>query len=160
MSQTAKSSDKATVEKTEVLHGVENIINITLQHFSTINERLDACGDAKAPSLIATTEPIKRAIIQLCNRGARHRLITEITKDNISYCKQIMGFTELRHLDEIKGNFAVSEKSYHAMPTFQEVQLLKEVIISTVRTFVEQQYFFETLWNRAILAKQRIKEIE
>ena len=34
-------------------------------------------------------------------------------------------------------------------------------IYSTVKSFVEQQqYFFDMLWNRAIPAKQRIKEIE
>jgi hypothetical protein len=33
--------------------------------------------------------------------------------------------------------------------------------VSTVRVFVEQQqYFFETLWSKAIPAEQRIREIE
>jgi two-component system sensor histidine kinase VicK len=35
------------------------------------------------------------------------------------------------------------------------------MVVSTVRVFVEQQqYFFETLWSKAIPAEQRIREIE
>ncbi|MFL6409847.1 MAG: hypothetical protein ACJ71K_01205 [Nitrososphaeraceae archaeon] len=40
-------------------------------------------------------------------------------------------------------------------------QLTTEYIYSTVKSFVEQQqYFFDMLWNKAIPAKQRIKEIQ
>jgi hypothetical protein len=43
----------------------------------------------------------------------------------------------------------------------QESKILPHMVVSNVRFFVEQQqYFFETLWNKAIPAKQRIKEIE
>jgi hypothetical protein len=52
-----------------------------------------------------TAEPI-----DLNNRGIKLRVITEITKDNISYCKELMKLSiELRHLDDVKGNFSVSD---------------------------------------------------
>lgn len=42
-----------------------------------------------------------------------------------------------------------------------EGKVLPHLVGTTVRIFVEQQqYFFETLWNKAIPASQRIKEIE
>ena len=50
-------------------------------------------------------------------RGTILRFITEITKDNISYCKQIMENVELRHLDGVKGNFGVSDTEYIAIST-------------------------------------------
>ena len=45
------------------------------------------------------------------------RFVTEITKHNISYCKEIMENVELRHLDGVKGNFGVSDTEYIAIST-------------------------------------------
>jgi hypothetical protein len=41
----------------------------------------------------------------------------EITKDNLPYCKELMKIDELRHLQGIKGNFAISEREYIASAT-------------------------------------------
>ena len=40
------------------------------------------------------------------------RYITVITKDNVSYCKELMSVVELRHLNGIKGNFYLTEDEY------------------------------------------------
>jgi two-component system, OmpR family, sensor histidine kinase VicK len=72
-----------------------------------------------------------------------------------------MQITELRHLDRIKGNFALSEKEYTASATLQEASLLQQVIYSNVRAILDQQhYVFETLWTKAIPADQKIRGIE
>ena len=43
------------------------------------------------------------------------RFITEITPRNTSYCKELMKIADLRHMDEIKGNFGtVDGKIYGA----------------------------------------------
>ena len=45
----------------------------------------------------------------LRRRGGKIRLITGITKENISYRNELMKIVdELRHLDEIEGSIAVS----------------------------------------------------
>jgi two-component system sensor histidine kinase VicK len=68
---------------------------------------------------------------------------------------------ELRHLDGIKGNFAISEHEYIASATLQEAKLLQQVIYSNVREVLEQQqYVFDSFWNRSSSAELRIKEIE
>jgi two-component system, OmpR family, sensor histidine kinase VicK len=68
---------------------------------------------------------------------------------------------ELRHLDGIKGNFAVSEKEYMASATMQEASLLQQVIYSNVNGLLEQQqYVFDSFWSRSVPAEQKIKEIE
>ncbi|MFL6369785.1 MAG: ATP-binding protein [Nitrososphaeraceae archaeon] len=68
---------------------------------------------------------------------------------------------ELRHLDGIKGNFAVSEKEYIASATMQEASLLQQVIYSNVKEVLEQQqYVFDSFWNKSVSAEQKIKEIE
>ena len=79
----------------------------------------------------------------------RSRAFTEITKDNLRYCKKLMELVdELRHLDGVRGGMAVSESEYMATTVFQEGKPLTQVIYSNVKEVVEQgQYIFDTLWN-------------
>jgi two-component system, OmpR family, sensor histidine kinase VicK len=68
---------------------------------------------------------------------------------------------ELRHLNGVKGGLAVSETEYMATTVLEEAKPLTQVIFSSVKEVVEQgQYIFDTLWNTAIPAEQKIREIE
>ena len=107
MSLGPEDIDHSEKETTEVLYGNENILNRTLQAFSAIRESFDNCTDCTGPSLFVTI--VWKEYSELKNRGIRLRFITEITKDNISYCKVLMKVTELRHLDGIKGNFGITD---------------------------------------------------
>ena len=70
---------------------------------------------------------------------------------------------ELRHFDDVKGNFAISESEYMSSPgstTFQPNAMVT-VIYSNARPLVEQnRVVFERLWNISTSAEERIKEIE
>src|SRR6266511_2949091 len=149
-------------EKTQVIYGEENVTNWALQLLSTVTKTLDLCGDRYGPSIIVANEQIMQKYIELHERGVRQRQITEITKENIVHCKKLMKFQELRHLDGLKGYLSISDGRVLSSHAFgQESKTLPHVVTTTVRIFVEQQqYFFETLWNKAIPAKQRIREIE
>jgi two-component system sensor histidine kinase VicK len=149
-------------EKTETVYGVENTVSVSLQCFAQVKEMHDSCGDDTLPSVIVTTEPIKDAYRELLRRGIKTRFITEITEENIRYCKELVKIVyELRHLEGIKGNFGVSESDYIATAIQQEGRPIPQLIHSNARAMIEQQqYFFETLWDKAILAKQRFNEIE
>jgi two-component system, OmpR family, sensor histidine kinase VicK len=59
-------------------------------------------------------------------------------------------------------NRAVSEIEYLAPATsHEETKLSSFIIYSSVREIVEhQQYVFETLWNKAISAEKRMKELK
>jgi two-component system, OmpR family, sensor histidine kinase VicK len=83
------------------------------------------------------------------------RLITDFTKDNLLHCKQIKEyFHEVRHLDGVKGNFLVTDTAYDATAQAEESQPPLYLIFSNVKVFVEQQqYVFDTLWNKGIPAK-------
>jgi two-component system, OmpR family, sensor histidine kinase VicK len=110
-------------------------------------------------------QSIKEARINAKNRGVKFRYITDITKDNISYCKQIIKEfdAEFRHLDDVKGNFEINDggKEYIATATLQKAKPLKQLIYSNVKEIGEQQqYVFNTLWNKAISSEEKIKEIE
>ena len=151
-------------ERTEVLSGDQYVMNAVL-HFLSFANRIDSCGDYKAPSLIIGVEAYKKLLFDLKAKGIKLRYITDITKDNIQYCKELLKFAkEIRHLDGIRANFSVSETEYMASATLQEEeqqQPIPQVIYSNVKDLVGQQkYVFESLWNRSIPADQRFREIE
>jgi two-component system, OmpR family, sensor histidine kinase VicK len=152
-----------TEEKTEVIYGPDNIINNTLQALSRCKSQVDNCIDSSGPSMfVVPNQPIPIAFRELKERGIRLRFIAEITKDNIEDCKELMKTCELRHLDEVKGNFGISDGIYYGASAKGTESFTPPLLIaSTIRAFVEQQqYFFDMLWRKAIPAKQRIKEIE
>jgi nitrogen-specific signal transduction histidine kinase len=106
---------------------------------------------------------LKNAFLDAKNRGVKLLYITEITKDNLTYCKELMKLThELRHLDGIKGNFYISESGYLAPATYHEKgKPASQIIYSNVNEIIEhQKYVFDSFWNRAIPAEQRINEVE
>jgi two-component system sensor histidine kinase VicK len=148
-------------EKTEVIYGSENIIDLAIQGYRKVQDKLDICTDYTGPILFLSVKPIWEAYTQLKSR-AKLRFISEITQENILYCKEIMRDAECRHLDGTKGNFGVDGKQYWAHATTSpQGKPIEQMVFSTVNALVEQQqYFFDMLWNKAIPAKQRIKEIE
>ncbi|HYY67790.1 MAG TPA: hypothetical protein VE572_05535, partial [Nitrososphaeraceae archaeon] len=157
-------SDDEADEKTEEQYGVKYTINKTLQMLSRVKHRFDNCGDVRHPSIIITIEPIKKALLDIKNKGIKIRCITEITKDNLHYCKELMQVvTEVRHLDGVKGNFAVTDTEYVSYAISEGVRpsSLTQVVRSTSKVFVEQQqHFFDMLWDKAIPAERKIMEME
>jgi two-component system sensor histidine kinase VicK len=110
-------------------------------------------------------EIIKNERFKGKNRGVEFRYITEITKDNISYCKELSKIAEIRHLNGVRGNFEVSQRrgkgEYIGTAILQEAEPVAQLIYSNVKEIVEQQQFvFDTLWIKAIPSQVRIKEIE
>ena len=124
-------------ERTEVLYGVENAMSRLTQVMSRVRNRADVCGDSLSPSFSMGLEPIKKGYIDFKQRGVKIRFITEITKDNIHYCKEIMKFEELRHMDGVKGNMAVSETEYVATEVLQESQPVTQTIYSNATAILE-----------------------
>ncbi|MGB8033413.1 MAG: HAMP domain-containing sensor histidine kinase [Nitrososphaeraceae archaeon] len=162
------SASNKIAERTEVIYGSESVMNTMMQFLSKANT-INSCGDYKAPSANIQVEEYRKLLFDLKKRGIKLRYITDITKDNVKYCKELMSdFTyEIRHLDGIKANFSVSETEYLASATLveeesqQPMRPIQQVIHSNVKDIVEQQkYVFESFWSKAIPAIDRIKEIE
>jgi two-component system, OmpR family, sensor histidine kinase VicK len=149
-------------EKTIVLRGEERTTNALLEFAANTKTRIDVCADWLAPSVSVGVPELKKGMIDMVTRGVKYRYITEITKDNLLYCKELAKYVELRHLDGIRGNLAVNESQYIATAIVkEEANPVPEIIYSSVRSVVEQQqYLFLTLWNKAVPAEHRIREIE
>jgi two-component system, OmpR family, sensor histidine kinase VicK len=156
-------------ERTEVLSGEDYVMNTILQFLSKA-DKIDSCGDYKAPSTILGVDAYKKLLSDIKAKGIQLRYITDITKDNIHYCKELLKFAkEVRHLGGIRTNFSVSETEYMASASIQQEEKQKQkqqksipqLIYSNARDLVEQQkYVFESLWNKAIPSEQRFREIE
>jgi len=85
-------------EKTEVIYGIENITQATLERFSSTKVNIDSCIDPLNPSTIMNARSIVEAIKNRHKTGIKLRVITEITNDNLCYCKELMKIvTEVRH---------------------------------------------------------------
>jgi signal transduction histidine kinase len=65
-------------------------------------------------------------------------------------------------LDGLKGYLAITDGKFLSSHAYgQEGKVLPHMVVTTVRIFVEQQqYFFETLWSKAIPVEQKMREIE
>lgn len=146
---------------------IQNIIKSQSQLFDNSKIQVDNCINYYYLPSFIEHEPIKESLIELQKRGIRLRCIIEITKDNIKYCKELVKLVkELRHLDGLKINFTVSESEYISFGSSilnekRGKKTTTEVIYSDIKSFIEeQQYLFDILWNKAIPAENKIKEME
>ena len=147
---------------TEVLYGSDKVVGRGVQFMKNVKKTMDICFDSKAPSIVVEIDAYRNGYEAIRSRGGKIRAFTEISKDNIRYCKELIKLVdELRHLEGMKGGVAVSEKEYMATTVLQEATPLNQVIYSNTREVVEQmQYIFDIFWYRAIPADQKIREIE
>jgi signal transduction histidine kinase len=159
----AASPIRSTEETTKVFYGIENVMNTVLQFLYQSSNVIDACVDYTRPSLAVDILVLRKAFLAARSKGVKLRYVTEITDENIHYCKQLLTMVdELRHLDGIKGNFYITETAYIAPATFHEKgEPAAQIIYSNVREVVEHQlYVFDSFWSRAIPAEERIREIQ
>jgi hypothetical protein len=124
--------ENKSAEKTAVEYGVENATGTIVRFLNRTSRSMDICADRSWPSVAMGVPVFRQAMLGLKTWKIRCRFVTDFTKDNLAFCKELMEIAEVRHLD-IKGNFAVSELEYIASATMQERQLLPQVIYSNTR---------------------------
>jgi signal transduction histidine kinase len=122
--------------------------------------------------IIMSKDRLMKELFNKKNDQKRIRIITEINKDNIPSCKELMKFgIELRHLDEVVGIFSINEFEYCATKKFSiqdrqysfknQYQLSNNIVYSNDKEIVNHyKYIFEILWSKAIPAEQRTREVE
>lgn len=133
-----------------------------MQRLSGTQCKIDVCISSAANEGLVKAEMVYKIMCQQKEKGAKIRHITEITSRNLPFCRMIMEVAEVRHMDGIKGNYSIVDNvDYQATAAVEEGDLPSESVLSNVPAFVDQQQFvFDMLWNKAIPAKQRIKEID
>ena len=143
---------------TLVITGIGDITAAIAKFQSNIKKSWCACVDSSIPAF-SMSDAIKQGYIAAKKRGVQIRYVTEITKDNVEHCKELQKFVELRHLDTVSGSFAVSEGEFVA--GLRGKKTLKRLVYSDEKELVtSQQDVFETLWENATPAQDRIKELD
>ena len=125
---------------TRIYYGVDVIINAVLQILNHTN-RIQICVDHSRPALMIDIAELKDAFIAAKRRRVKLRCITEITKNNLSYCKRLLTMVdELRHLDGIKGNLYLNELRCLSPATIHENGLpASKGLYSNIKEIVEHQ---------------------
>jgi two-component system sensor histidine kinase VicK len=150
-------------EITEVVRGNDKALETISDFINKSTDKIDACVDRTRLTLAIDNQQIRKLIVDARNRGVKLRCITEIPKNNMYYCKQLLEIVdELRHLDGIVGTFYVSdEECLFPALIHEKGKAASQMIYWNAKETVKQhQYLFDTLWNKAILAQQKINEIE
>lgn len=140
-------------EVTKIIQGDKNVFEAVSSFISAADTRIDACVDQSRPALSIDIEQIRALILSSHKRGVGLRCITEITTNNIHYCKQLLNIVdELRYLDNIVGTFYVSDKECLVPESIhKKSKPASQIIYWNVRETVEhQQHVFETLWWRLV----------
>ena len=150
-----------TEEKTIIVYGEDKTTKLILKALHNSKDKWDNYANSEGPTIAMGLESLRKGMRNAYERGVKIRYISEITKHNINYCKELMKIANVRHLDNAKGGMAVNEIEYIATANLQEAKPVSHLIHSNVKEIVEQQQLvFESLWINAISAEQRIKEIE
>jgi hypothetical protein len=137
----------------EIFTDSKDIIQAIKGFQANIEKFWGAYVNASIPSF--STREVKQGYSDARKRGVDIRYITEITKENMLYCTEIMEYAELRHIDGVKGAFAISDTEY--IIGINDGDKLTGLIRTDVKELVRQQkYIFDKLWNFALPAKERI----
>jgi two-component system sensor histidine kinase VicK len=146
-------------EKTEMLVGPEVTTKRAWEFFSTNSNKFDVCASSATTSIAMTI--FRDTYEDMKHRGVNIRWVTDITKDNLSHCKDLMQYAEVRHISSLNDNFRVSETEYIAATTTNGGFPVPKLTYSNSKEIVgQQQYIFEALWAKAVPTEHRIREIE
>src|SRR5215212_6216094 len=108
------------MRRTKYLQKCTRALTMQTMQFSSLcsgpKKKIDSCISAEAPSVIIEVDSIKeKRIDAVKSKGLEYRFVTEITKDNVDYVKEMLTFSKVRHLNGLKGNFEIAdEKEYVA----------------------------------------------
>ncbi|CAN5817152.1 hypothetical protein BH23THE1_BH23THE1_30350 [soil metagenome] len=151
--QNSKNSDIELVQDKEVVK------NKMLDFINNSNKQICICKDTKSPFL-DNDESVLQAFRSFHGRGGMIKYITKVDQDNVSQCKKIMQFCNLRHLDSIDGNLATNDRGECITTTiFHDKDY--NIIYSNSKEFHDkQQQVYEIYWNKAIDGLKKIKDLE
>ena len=124
---------------------------------SSLRRSLDCYLDATHASSIIDAL-VGHQTIQLKGRGVRLRCVTEITADNVQYCKDMMKCFDLYHMPSLTGNFVIIDSAQYLGYVSGDKD--DRLIVTRVPSFVAgQQFLLDNVIKNAVPARQRILEI-
>lgn len=102
-------------EEIKIIVGEDEISKQFIECLTNTRKRWDQINDGRmAYSYHNDAFNEQRNMQLVCmNRGVKIRIITEITKENLLYCKEALPyFSEMRHIDKVTSNTVVTDCCY------------------------------------------------
>lgn len=119
-----KSEQRTNVHEIQVIYGDENVKGVLNEIISNCKSGFFLYAAKNLLSVIFGMPPYREMLTSLQNSKVKIKLLTEITADNLEYCKQFMKDfgAEIRHLKGIKGNFALTTELYIALRAYPKIR--------------------------------------
>jgi CheY-like chemotaxis protein len=158
-------SSPIRVRGTRVLSDPEDIDSIILEIVADSEQKLCSVRNPSTIQAGAIPKGHVPSYVSSVSKGLKVFLVTEITRENLSFCRQLMmnRGVQLRHLDGVVPNLSIWDQK-HVIEIVQDGSdsaRLGHVLYSNLESKVsESQYLFEYFWNRASPAEERIRELE
>jgi two-component system, OmpR family, sensor histidine kinase VicK len=89
-------------EKTKMLVGPKVTTKRAWEFFSTNSKKFDVCASSATTPIAMTI--FRDAYEGMKSRGTKIRWVTDITKDNLTHCKDLMQYAEVRHISSLNEN--------------------------------------------------------
>jgi hypothetical protein len=146
----------------DILSGIKETNKAILEFIDKSVSRYDICVDSKTPSFVFNNNEIRKRFLDFKDKKKGNiRYIIEITRDNIDFCKEIMTAVDLRHIQGLRGVSRINETEYQYHAVIDDVKQDSILIRSNSKEIVnQQQVVFDSLWNKAISARERIEELQ
>ena len=105
-----ESEQRTNLHEIQVIYGDENVNGVLNEITSNCKSGFFLYGTKNLISVIFGMPSYREMLTSLKNSKVKIKLLIEITADNLEYCEQFMKDfgAEIRHLEDIKGNFAVT----------------------------------------------------
>ena len=85
-----KNSNNSMVEKTVVVYGEDKTTELIIQTLNNAKNRWDNYADSQGPTIAMGVEQLRKGMKHAYERGVKIKYLSEITKHNINYCKELM----------------------------------------------------------------------
>ena len=83
---------------TEVVRGIKKSAHLMVDFLYTAKDRLDMVADSNLPPVFMRDRVYRSGLVDARERGVTIRIVTEVTKENLSYCKGLAELCDLHHI--------------------------------------------------------------
>jgi hypothetical protein len=158
-----KESYQYHPETTEVIHGWDKLLELSLNAVEICEKGFDSIWDAQFLTFLLNNfkEGFSIGRKKMKTKGIKSRFVIEFTRENIDSF-DLYDLGEIRHLDGIRGNFGIMDsRCYMVYILLTENKPPNQGVFSNFKPLVEkQQKIFDELWNMGVPLSTRIRELE
>lgn len=149
-------------ERIKIVHDINKAIEIEKRFFENAKDALDIFIDHNGPVMIVENKSYLANLINARKNKTKTRFATEITKENIRYCKKIINYvSEFQHINGFKGTIMLNGSEFIGSTNVGRNHVLTPIIFSNEKEVIEQQkYIVESFWKQGTDYTKRMEEIE